>query len=177
MECTDVPEETSLCFLVLLSSFSWVSLSRRLWFGSRALGCAGRSRSLPLPFSRSCSSSVALETLSLSRPDRRRENLQLLNKNKTHKAYTNLQYLKETMVGAFCCKCTKHLYFDDLKKRVVFIFATSPVVLWFLPLLRRFFGVLSLEARLAWAEALRPGLKLLVMVEGSTRSGTLLRES
>lgn len=49
--------------------------------------------------------------------------------------------------------------------------------LWFLPLQRRVFGVLSLDARLALAEALRPGLKLLVTVEGSTRSGTLLKES
>ena len=38
-------------------------------------------------------------------------------------------------------------------------------------------GVLSLEARLAWAEALRPILKGLVTVEGSTGSGRLLKLS
>lgn len=46
-------------------------------------------------------------------------------------------------------------------------------------LLRRLFelGVLLREARLAWAEALRPALKVLTTVVGSTGSGILLKLS
>lgn len=96
VECVYRPEETSLCFLVLLSSFSWVSLSRRLWFGSRALGWAGRSRSLSRSFSCSWSSSVALETLSLSKPARRKDDLQSHWTGKQNAStYTNLEHFKE----------------------------------------------------------------------------------
>ncbi len=55
----------------------------------------------------------------------------------------------------------------------------TPVFFCPLPLLRRLFvlGVLSLEARLACAAALRPALKVLVTVVGSTLSGRLLIDS